>query len=127
MREKDMVNDVLSMVNSSLTGYANVISQTSNQQLRQAIQEIRDHDEKFQFDLYKLAEQKGFYQPAQQADPKDIQQIRSQLGGDMGGRSEVTGSGGTGGVMGGRGVTGSEMSGMSGTGAEMTGRGRMDW
>jgi len=39
VQEKDMVNDVLSMINSSLTGYANAIAQTSNQQLRQMLQQ----------------------------------------------------------------------------------------
>ena len=79
MQDKDMVNDVLSMINSSLTGYANVIAQTANPQLRQTIQQIRDNDEKFQYDLFKLAEQKGYYQPAQSASQNDIQQVRSQL------------------------------------------------
>jgi len=107
MREKDMVNDVLSMVNSSLTGYANVISQTSDQQLRQTIQQIRNSDEQFQYDLYKLAEKKGFYQPAQQADPKDIQQIKTQLSGETTGRNA--------------------MGGVGKTGAETGDRSRMDW
>jgi len=80
MQEKDMVNDVLSMINSSITGYASVITQTSNQQLRQTIQQIRDGDEKFQYDLYKVAENKGYYKPAQPANPNDIQQVKSQLG-----------------------------------------------
>ncbi|MGI6648896.1 MAG: spore coat protein [Bacillota bacterium] len=79
MQDKDMVNDVLSMINSSLTGYANVIAQTANPQLRQTIQQIRDNDERFQYDLFKLAEQKGYYQPAQSASQNDIQQVRSQL------------------------------------------------
>ena len=79
MQDKDMVNDVLSMINSSLTGYANVIAQTANPQLRQTIQQIRDNDERFQYDLFKLAEQKGYYQPAQAASQSDIQQVRSQL------------------------------------------------
>ena len=74
-----MVNDVLSMINSSLTGYANVIAQTANPQLRQTIQQIRDNDERFQYDLFKLAEQKGYYQPAQAASQSDIQQVRSQF------------------------------------------------
>jgi len=107
MQEKDMVNDVLSMVNSSLAGYASVITQTSDQQLRQTIQQIRDHDEKFQFELYRLAEQKGYYQPAQQADPKDIQQVKSIFGG-----SEMTG-----------GMTGRREMGTE----EMGGRSRMNW
>ncbi|MTI94406.1 MAG: spore coat protein [Firmicutes bacterium] len=83
MQEKDMVNDVLSMINSSLTGYANVISQCSNQQLRQTIQQMRNSDEQFQFQLYQVAEQKGYYQPAQQANQQDIQQVKSQVGGGM--------------------------------------------
>lgn len=88
MQEKDMVNDVLSMVNSSLTGYASVISQTANQQLRQTIQDIRNSDERFQYDLFKIAEQKGFYQPAAQADQSDIQQIKSQFSGEAGGNMQ---------------------------------------
>jgi len=81
IQDKEMVNDILSMVNSSLSGYANVITQTSNQQLRQAIQQIRNSDEQFQYQLYQLAEQKGFYKPAAQADTQDMQQVKSQLGG----------------------------------------------
>jgi len=77
LKEKDMVNDVLSMVNSSLTGYANVIAQCSDQNLRQTLQQIRNSDEQFQYQLYKVAEQKGFYKPAQQASPQEIQEIRS--------------------------------------------------
>lgn len=79
MQEKEMVNDLLSQINSSITGYANVISQTENQQLRQTIQQIRDNCETFQYDLFKLAEQKGFYQPAQMANQNDITQVKSQL------------------------------------------------
>ena len=74
-----MVNDVLSMLNSSISGYANVISQASNQQLRQAIQQIRNSCETFQYDLYKAAEQKGYYKPAQQANPAEIQNVKSQF------------------------------------------------
>jgi spore coat protein CotF len=80
MQEKDMVNDVLSMINSSLTCYANVIAQTENQQLRQTLQQMRNSDEQFQFQLYQAASQKGFYKPAQMASQQDIQQVKSQLG-----------------------------------------------
>jgi spore coat protein CotF len=77
MQEKDMVNDVLSMVNSSLTDYASVIAQCSDQNLRQTITQIRNADEQFQYQLYRAAEQKGFYQAAQQATPQEIQEIKS--------------------------------------------------
>ncbi len=81
MKEKDMVNDLLTQINSSLTGYASVISQSSNPQFRQTIQQIRNNCETFQYDLYKLAEQKGFYKAAAQADQAEIMQVKSQLGG----------------------------------------------
>jgi spore coat protein CotF len=77
MQEKIMVNDVLSMINSSLTGYANVIAQCADQNLRQTITQIRNADEQFQYQLYKIAEQKGFYKPAEQASPQEIQQVQS--------------------------------------------------
>ena len=74
-----MVNDTLSMLNSSITGYASVISQASNQQLRQTIQQIRNNCEQSQYELYQMAEQKGYYQPAAQAKPEEIQQVKSNF------------------------------------------------
>jgi len=50
MQDKEMVNDVLSQINSSLTGYANAIAQSSNPQLRQTLQQIRNSCETFQYD-----------------------------------------------------------------------------
>lgn len=79
LSDKEMVNDILSSTNSGLTTYGSVIAQTSNQQLRQSIQQIRNSDEQFQYQLYQLAEQKGFYKPASQADSRDIQSVKSQL------------------------------------------------
>lgn len=78
MQEKDMVNDVLGMLKGSLDNYSRAISETSNQQLRQALQQIRDSDEQFQYQLANIATQKGYYQPAQSATPADIQQVRTQ-------------------------------------------------
>ncbi len=77
--DKEMVNDILSMVKSSLTTYSSSISECSNQQLRQTLQQIRNSDEQFQYQLYQMAESKGFYKPATQADSKDIQQVRSAV------------------------------------------------
>ena len=39
-----MVNDVL-YVKSSITGYANVITEACNEEFRQTIQQMRDSDE----------------------------------------------------------------------------------
>ncbi len=79
MKEKDMVNDALSMLNSSITGYANVITQASNQQLRQMISQIRNNCETSQYELYKMAEQKGYYQPASQANQQEVQKVKSNF------------------------------------------------
>ena len=79
MQEKDMVNDVLTMLKSSITGYANVIAEAGNEQFRQTIQQMRDGDEKCQYDLFKIAQQKGYYQPAQAASPNDLQNVKSEF------------------------------------------------
>lgn len=79
LNEKEMVNDILSMVNSSLKEYAGVISECSNEQLRSTIQQIRNSDEQFQYQLYKIAEQKGYYKPAQPANTNEIQQIKQSF------------------------------------------------
>lgn len=80
MQDKDMVNDVLSMLNGSIKNYASIITECNNLELRQTIQQLRNNCETSQFDLYKLAEQKGFYRPAQMATQSDIMQIRNQVG-----------------------------------------------
>jgi len=77
MDEKTMVNDTLSMINSSLTGYATFIAESNNVNLRQTLQQIRNNDETSQYDLYKLAEQKGFYKPAAMAPDVDVNTVKS--------------------------------------------------
>lgn len=74
-----MVNDILTTLNSSLTGYANVIAQTENTQLRQTLQQIRNNDETSQYDLFKIAEQKGFYKAAAIAPETDIINVRNSF------------------------------------------------
>ncbi|MCS1350763.1 spore coat protein [Mechercharimyces sp. CAU 1602] len=77
--EKDMINDYLSAINGNLSGYASIIAQTENPQLRQTLQQIRNGDEARQYALYQAAKQKGYYQPAGPANPTEIQQVKSQL------------------------------------------------
>jgi len=79
LTDREMVNDVLSMVNGSLTTYASSISQAANQQLRQTLQQIRNSDEQFQYQLFQMASQRGFYKPASDASTQDIQTVKSQL------------------------------------------------
>jgi len=79
MQEKDIVLDVLGGVKASLTGYATFISETANPTLRQTFQQMRDGDEKFQYDLYKIAEQKGYYVPSPMADPHAVASVKTGL------------------------------------------------
>jgi spore coat protein CotF len=80
LQDKIMVNDELASVKSSLTTYATVISECANPTLRSTIQQIRNNCENSQYELYKLAQSKGFYQPAMMANDSEVQQVRSQLG-----------------------------------------------
>ena len=79
MDEKTMVNDILNGVKSELTTYQGVISETENMQLRQTIQQIRNNDESFQYELFKIAQTKGYYKPAQQATEAEVQKVKTQL------------------------------------------------
>jgi len=79
MQEKDMVLDVLGGVKASLSCYATFISETANPTLRQTFQQMRDGDEKFQYDLYKIATQKGYYVPSPAADQQAISGVKSSL------------------------------------------------
>ncbi len=81
LQDKVMANDALSGVKSSLTFYANAISECSNPNLRSTIQQIRNNCETSQYELYQIAQQKGFYQPATIAPDQEVQEIKSQLQG----------------------------------------------
>lgn len=76
MLEKYMVNDILSGVNSSLGNYANIITQASCPEFRKAMQDIRNSCEAFQYDLYKVAQSKGYYKPAAIATPNEVQTVK---------------------------------------------------
>ena len=80
MDEKTMVNDILNVTKSELTTYEGVITETDNMQLRSTIQQIRNECESFQYELYKIAQNKGYYKPAEQATPQEISQVKNELG-----------------------------------------------
>ena len=79
MDEKTMVNDVLSSVKSSLSSYEMAITESANMQLRQTFQQIRNNDESFQYELFKVAQAKGYYKPAQTASTTEIQTVKTEL------------------------------------------------
>lgn len=81
MQEKDIVSDVMSNTKSSITNYATAITECANAQLRGALQQLRNEAEQSHYQLFQIAEQKGYYKPAPIASQKDIQEIKSGLSG----------------------------------------------
>ncbi len=79
MEEKTMVNDILDGVKAELTTYQGVISEAENVQLRSTIQQIRNSCESFQYELYRVAQNKGYYKPAGPATPQEITQVKTEL------------------------------------------------
>jgi spore coat protein CotF len=79
MDEKSMVNDTLGGVKAELSAYQTAISETENQALRQAFQQLRNDNESFQYELFKVAASKGYYVPAEQATTSEIQKVRNEF------------------------------------------------
>ena len=79
MEEKAIVNDVLSSTKACLKDYDGAIIETANMELRQTFQNLRNSSESFQYELFKLAESKGYYTPAQNAKQDEISTIKNQV------------------------------------------------
>ena len=79
MEEKYMVNDILSNSKESLKTYQTVITEAENTNLRQTLQEIRNSSETFQYDLFRIAQLKGYYSPAGAATINEINQVKSEF------------------------------------------------
>jgi len=109
MQEKTMVTDALNSINSGLKAYADMISQTENPQLRNALIQMRNEAEKSQYELYQIAKSKNYYQPPAQASPNEIQKLKSVFSGSTG----WAGSQGMGGSM----TQGQSSGSMTGVGA----------
>lgn len=79
MEEKYMVNDILEGTKSNIKTYSGVITEAANMNLRQTLQNIRNTSESFQYELFKLAESKGYYVPAEQAKQDEINKIKNDI------------------------------------------------
>ena len=79
MEEKAMVNDVLSSTKACLKDYEGAIIETANMELRQTLQNLRNSSESFQYELFKLAEAKGYYTPAQNSTQQEISQVKIEV------------------------------------------------
>ena len=79
MDEKTMVNDILGSVKADLTAYQTAISESENMNLRQTFQQIRNNDESFQYELFKIATSKGYYKPAAKATVTEIDTVKNEM------------------------------------------------
>lgn len=79
MEEKYMVNDILECVKNELATYQGVISEAENMQLRQTVQQMRNSTESFQYELFKVAQSKGYYTPAEPAQQPEINKVKTEL------------------------------------------------
>ncbi|OLS03062.1 spore coat protein [Tissierella creatinophila] len=79
MKERDIVNDILAGTKASIGSYTTAITECSNQQLRSTLQTLRNEAEQMQYQLYQMAEQKGYYKAAPPAPQGDIQTTKTDL------------------------------------------------
>lgn len=79
MDEKTMVNDILENVKASLNSYQMAICESENTELRQVLQTIRNTDESFQYELFKVAQTKGYYKPSAKANVNEINTVKTEL------------------------------------------------
>ena len=79
MEEKYMVNDILENLKSGIKDYEGAILETANMELRQTFQNLRNSSESFQYELFKLAESKGYYKPAQNATLEEIASVKTEV------------------------------------------------
>lgn len=79
MDEKYMTNDILEGTKSDLTTLQGVISEAENIGLRQTIQQMRNSTEAFQYELFKMAQTKGYYTPAAKASQTEVDNVKTQV------------------------------------------------
>lgn len=79
MTDKTMVVDTLVGINGELVHYGEMIPQTENAQLKQALKQMRNQSEMSQEEIYQIARAKSYYVPAAKATPEEISHVKSVL------------------------------------------------
>ena len=79
MTDKTMVTDTLAGINGELVRYGEMIPQTENPQLKQALKQMRNQCEMSQEQIYQIARAKSYYVPASWAKPEEVAHVRSVL------------------------------------------------
>lgn len=79
MRDQAIVNDILNGTKASINTYTSAIQECVNPTLRSELQTLRDEAEQMQYQIFQMAEQKGWYMPAPPANQNDVQTVKSGL------------------------------------------------
>ena len=79
MEEKLMVNDIIQDLKSNVKDYQEAICECDNIGLRQTIQQIRNNDESFQYDLVKIANLKVYSNPSAKVEIKEMDNLKKQI------------------------------------------------
>lgn len=79
MSDKDMLLDVLAGVKAGIGSYAKAITECSDLNLRQTLQQMCTSDMQFQYELYTAASQKGYYLQPPLASQQDCSNIKAKL------------------------------------------------
>lgn len=80
MTEKTGVSDVLSTLNSVITMLNYSIQQSNDKNFRDTLITSRNSLENYQWQIYLIAKEKGYYVPAAPAGQADIDQVKSAIG-----------------------------------------------
>ena len=79
MTEKTGVSDVLSTLNSTITLINYAIQQSNNKNFRDTLITSRNSLENYQWQIYLIAKEKGYYVPAAPAGAADIEQVKNAI------------------------------------------------
>ncbi len=79
MTEKIGVNDVLASLNSLITLINYSIEQSNDKNFRDTLITSRNSLENYQWQIYLIAKEKGYYIPAAPAGQADIEQVKSAI------------------------------------------------
>lgn len=80
MTEKTSVSDVLSTLNATISLINYAIQQSNNKNFRDELITSRNALENYQWQIYLLAKEKGYYIPAAPAGAADITEVKNAIG-----------------------------------------------
>lgn len=79
MNEKLAMDSTLSCTNSLITMINYAIQQSNNKQFRDSLIEHRNKLENFQWQVYLISKEKGYYVPAAPAGEADVEQVKQAI------------------------------------------------